>query len=126
MISRFAKVDGDKLIYQLGAELGSQLLAACYLEITPFKLKSVALSANGQEKVLALGQRWGLEPGTIVTVKEVILEGNLPLSSPRFTLGGRSFPSKLPQEVVMPEIAVSLAVFSNEDLAGKVVLFPSR
>ncbi|MDR1049956.1 MAG: hypothetical protein LBP95_02525 [Deltaproteobacteria bacterium] len=124
MIPRFAKAGGGGLVYQLGAERGPALLAAAFLEIAGLKLKSVSLSAGGESKTLSLGQRWGLAPGTEVTVREVTLESGLPLDNPGFTLGGRPFPSNLPQRVVMPGIAVSLAVFSGGELAGKVVLFP--
>ncbi|MDR1296116.1 MAG: hypothetical protein LBO05_01835 [Deltaproteobacteria bacterium] len=124
MIPRFAKAEGGGLVYQLGAERGPRLLAAAFLEIVGLKLKSVGLSAGGESKTLSLGQRWGLAPGTEVTVREVTLESGLPLDNPSFTLGGRPFPSNLPQRVVMPDIAVSLAVFSGGELAGKVVLFP--
>ncbi|MDR2366573.1 MAG: hypothetical protein LBF58_00445 [Deltaproteobacteria bacterium] len=124
MIARFAMDLEGHRVFQLGAEHGPELLAAAYLEISQPRLKSVTLEANGTEKVLALGQRWGLSPGTQVTVKEVQLENRLELSRPKFTLGGRSFSPSLPQTLTMPSIAVSLAVFTDEDLAGKVVLFP--
>jgi hypothetical protein len=84
----------------------------------------VTLEANGTEKVLGLGQRWGLKPGTEVTVKEVLLDNRLAITKPKYTLGGRSFSPSLPQTLIMPSIAVSLAVFTDDDLAGKVVLFP--
>jgi hypothetical protein len=124
MIPRFSMDIGGHRVYQLGAEHGPDLLAAAFLEISQPKLKSVTLEANGQEKTLSLGQRWGLRPGTQVTVKEVLLDNQLELTNPRFTLGGRPFEPRLPQIVTMPSIAVSLAVFTNDDLAGKVVLFP--
>jgi hypothetical protein len=125
MIPRFSVGQGGRQVFQLGAEKGPELLASAFLEIVSPKLKSVALEANGQEKVLALGQRWGLKPGDKVTVKEVRLENGLELDNPRFTLGGRPFPPQLPQTLAMPSIAVSLAVFSGDELAGKVVLFPN-
>ncbi|MDR2387438.1 MAG: hypothetical protein LBE80_07645 [Deltaproteobacteria bacterium] len=124
MIPRFAMDLHGRRVYQLGAEHGPQLLAAAYLELSEPRLRSVTLEANGIEKVLALGQRWGLKPGTQVTVKEVLLDNRLELTNPRYTLGGRSFSPSLPQTLTMPSIAVSLAVFTDEDLAGKVVLFP--
>ncbi|MDR2300828.1 MAG: hypothetical protein LBF38_02145 [Deltaproteobacteria bacterium] len=124
MIPRFAMELHGRRVYQLGAEHGPKLLAAAYLEISEPRLRSVTLEANGTEKVLALGQRWGLKPGTQVTVKEVLLDNRLDLVNPRYTLGGRSFSPSLPQTLTMPSIAVSLAVFTDDDLAGKVVLFP--
>jgi hypothetical protein len=124
MISRFAMEREGRMVFQLGAENGPELLAAAYLEISQPRLQSVTLEANGTEKVLKLGQRWGLRPGTQVTVKEVVLDNRLELINPRYTLGGRTFPPRLPQTLTMPSIAVSLAVFTDDDLAGKVVLFP--
>jgi hypothetical protein len=124
MIPRFSMELNGRRVYQLGAEHGPELLAAAYLEISQPHLRSVTLEANGQEKTLALGQRWGLAPGTRVTVKEVLLDNQMELSNPKFTLGGRSFPPNLPQTLTMPTIAVSLAVFTDNELAGKVVLFP--
>ncbi|MDR1309567.1 MAG: hypothetical protein LBL95_06690 [Deltaproteobacteria bacterium] len=124
MIARFSVDQAGSQVYQLGAENGPELLAAAFLEIVSPRLKSVTVEADGQERVLALGQRWGLRPGTGVTVKEVLLENGLALDNPRFTLGGRPFPAQLPQTLAMPSIAVSLAVFSGDELAGKVVLFP--
>jgi hypothetical protein len=126
MIARFAMELNGQRVYQLGAEHGPKLLTAAYLNITQPKLKSVTLEVNGQEKVLTLGQRWGLKPGTPVKVKEVLLDNQLELTNPRYTLGGRSFPHQLPQTITMPSIAVSLAVFTDDDLAGKVVLFPTN
>jgi hypothetical protein len=124
MLPRFSIGQPPGRLYQLGAEDGPKVLAACYLDIVQPKLQSVTLEADGQVKVLTLGQRWGLKPGTKVTVREVLLEGDLPLTNPRFTLGGRQFSAALPQVVTMPSIAVSLAVFSQDELAGKVVLAP--
>ncbi|MDR1677507.1 MAG: hypothetical protein LBS44_03850 [Deltaproteobacteria bacterium] len=126
MISRFSKVVKGRRVYQLGAEHGPELLASAYLEITQPRLKSVTLVVGGQEKVLALGQRWGVTSGTPVTVKEINLDNELELVNPRFTLGGRAFPSNLPQTLTMPSIAVSLAVFTDNELAGKVVIFPKN
>ncbi|MDR0356117.1 MAG: hypothetical protein LBJ64_10360 [Deltaproteobacteria bacterium] len=126
MIPRFVQTREGRQVYQLGAEHGPKLLAAAYVEIVPIKLHSVVFQANGQEKTLRLGQRWGLAPGTPFVVKEVVLEGDLLLNNPRFTLGGRSFSPLLPQTLTMPNIAVSLAVFDDKELAGKVVLFPQK
>jgi hypothetical protein len=126
LIPRFAIDRGPATAFQLGAENGPELLAAAYLEIVSPKLQSVRLSSDGVERTLSLGQRWNLKPGVKVTVLEVALAGDLPLSAPRYTLGGRSFPADLPQTLVMPDLAVSLAVFSHGELAGKVVLAPAR
>jgi hypothetical protein len=125
LIPRFALTRDGATVFQLGAEDGPKLLAAAYLEIVSPKLSSVTLASGGVERTLKLGQRWNLPPGAAVTVLSVALAGDLPLDAPRYTLGGRSFPSKLPQSLIMPEIAVSLAVFSHGELAGKVVLAPA-
>ncbi|MDR1545149.1 MAG: hypothetical protein LBU12_00210, partial [Deltaproteobacteria bacterium] len=124
MLPRFALARSPHFVYQLGAEDGPRILAKAYLALVSPKLKSVTLEVDGQGKVLSLGQRWGLKPGTKLTLKAVELEGELPLVAPRFTLGGRAFPADLPQVLTMPAIAVSLAVFSDGELAGKVVLAP--
>jgi hypothetical protein len=126
LIPRFAITRQGSKVYQLGAEDGPRLLAAAYLELAAPRLQSVKLAADGVERTLQTGQRWNLKPGSRVTVLDVALDGDLPLQSPRYTLGGRSFPSDLPQTLVMPDLAVSLAVFSHGELAGKVVLAPSR
>ena len=87
-------------------------------------MKSATLIADGKETVLKLQERMRLSPGTKVILKEIALEDDLPLLDPRITLGGRPVPAELPTEMTMPEIAVSLAVFSKGDLMGKVVLYP--
>ncbi|MDR1396055.1 MAG: hypothetical protein LBK52_07800 [Deltaproteobacteria bacterium] len=124
MISRFA-LEGPRFpTYQLGAEDGPRILFKAYLEIREPVLKEVAVVAEGRKKVLKLGQRLTVKAGSPVTVQSVTLEGDLPLAKPRLTLGGRPFSASLPQEVTMPPIAVSLAVFTDGVLAGKVVLVP--
>lgn len=125
LIPRFAISRNGTSVYQLGAEDGPKLLAAAYLEFVTPKLRSVRLASDGVERTLSLGQRWSLKAGSKVTVLDVALAGDLPLESPRYTIGGRSFPASLPQTLVMPDIAVSLAVFSHGELAGKVVLAPA-
>jgi hypothetical protein len=126
LIPRFAIKRNQDTVYQLGAEDGKTLLAAAYIEVLSPKLKSVTLESGGQIKTLTIGQRWGLAPESKVTVLEVLLEGDLIATSPRYTLGGKVFSANLPQTLIMPNIAVSLAVFSREELAGKVVLFPVK
>ncbi|MDR3204810.1 MAG: hypothetical protein LBV23_08710 [Deltaproteobacteria bacterium] len=127
MLIRFAvaKTPG-KQTYQLGAEDGPKLLAAAYVEIVTPRLKSVTLEANGKQSILTVGQRLTLKPGTEFIVKDIVLEDSLPLTSPHLTLGGRPFPPKLPAKLIMPSIAVSLAIFTDGELAGKVVLAPIK
>ncbi|MDR2455219.1 MAG: hypothetical protein LBE49_01310 [Deltaproteobacteria bacterium] len=126
LIARFAIKKGSGSVYQLGAEDGPKLLAAAYFEFVSPTLQSVRLASDGVERTLSMGQRWSLKAGSSVTVLDVALAGDLPLDSPRYTLGGRSFPSSLPQTLTMPNMAVSLAVFSHGELAGKVVLAPAN
>jgi hypothetical protein len=124
MIPRFSLPNKHFPTYQLGAEDGQKILFKAYLEIQEPVLKSVTLEIDGQISTLLLGRRLTVKAGSPITLSEVTLEGNLPLNKPRFTLGGRAFPANLPQTVTMPNLAVSLAVFSEGDLAGKVVLVP--
>jgi hypothetical protein len=124
LIPRFMIKKDGSMVYQIGAEEGKKLLAAAYIKIIAPKLKSVTLELDGKETVLKLAGRLRLSPGTKVTLKEITLDEGIPLKDPKITLGGRSVPSKLPTILTMPDIAVSLAVFSEGELAGKVVLFP--
>jgi hypothetical protein len=124
LIARFAINKDGVTVYQLGAEDGPTILSTAFIRVLVPKLKSVTFELGGEEKVLKLQERWKLAPGTAVTLKAITLEGDLPLVSPRITLGGRPVPQGLPQVLIMPDIAVSLAVFSAEELMGKVVLYP--
>jgi hypothetical protein len=125
LLSYFAlKGQGEFPVYQLGAENGKEILARAYVRITALRLDSAVFEKDGVEKTLKLAQRWHVPAGARLTLKEVRLAGGAPLEDLRITLGGRPVPADLPQEIVMPQIAVSLAVFSKGELAGKVVLFP--
>jgi hypothetical protein len=126
MISRFSMEHAGKTVYQLGAEDGQKILAKAYIEVLSPKLRSVTFESEGTEKILSLGQRWNLVPGTKINLKKITIEGNIDLNKPRYTLGGRPVPSQLPQVLTMPTIAVSLAVFDGTDLLGKVVLSPYK
>jgi hypothetical protein len=122
LVARFAVDKGN--LYQLGAELGPEIIYRAYLEFQAPILESVTFVLNGSEKKLNLGGRWHLPSGTKVEIKDIKLKGGLPLDSPRLTLGGRAVSADLPTIITMPNIAVSLAVFSEEELTGKVVLYP--
>jgi hypothetical protein len=125
LLGFFALKDkGEFPTYQLGAENGKELLAKAYVQVTSLKLDSAVFVKDGAQKTLKLGQRWHVPAGSRITLKEVRLAGGAPLEDPRITLGGRPVSPDLPQALVMPQIAVSLAVFSKGELAGKVVLFP--
>jgi hypothetical protein len=124
LIPRFAITQKGKTLYQLGAESGPEILFKAYLEVRTPVLESVTFVLGGEEKVLKLAGRWRVKPGTHVVIKDIALVGGLPLSSLRLTLGGRTVDPELPTVITMPEIAVSLAVFVEGQLAGKVVLHP--
>jgi hypothetical protein len=124
LIPRFAMKKDGETVYQLGAEDGPKLLAAAYVKIVKPVLKSVTIGENGEDRVLKLAGRRRVAPGTKLTLKKIELEDDLPLADPRITLGGRPVSSSLPSEMTMPDIAVSLAVFSRGELCGKVVLYP--
>ncbi|MDL2226252.1 M14/M99 family metallopeptidase [Deltaproteobacteria bacterium OttesenSCG-928-M10] len=111
-------------VYELNAERGKDILASCAIKIVQPKLESVTFNIGEKTHTLKLGGRLGIPAGTKVTVTEIRLAGGLTLNRPRFTLGGRAFPPDLPQTLTMPSIAVNLAVFNGEALAGKVMWFP--
>lgn len=111
-------------VYEINAERGNDILASCSIKIVQPKLESVTFSIDGKSYNLKLGGRRGIPAGATVTVTEIKLTEGLALNQPRFTLGGRPFPSDLPQTLTMPSIAVNLAVFNGDTLAGKVTLFP--
>ncbi|MDR2612762.1 MAG: hypothetical protein LBG06_08045 [Deltaproteobacteria bacterium] len=125
LIARFATRGQNGFpVYQLGAEDGKEILARAFVEVVSLQLESIVFEREGKQKILRLGERWHVPAGARVILKEVRLLGGLPLEEPRLTLGGRPLPVGLPQTLLMPQIAVSLAVFSKGDLAGKVVLYP--
>jgi hypothetical protein len=125
LIPRFSSKGGRGFpVYQLGAEHGKELLARAFVELVPVRLDRAVLERDGTARTLLLGERWHVPAGARVTLKEVRLQGGLALEEPRFTLGGRPVRTDLPQTLVMPDMAVSRAVFSRGELAGKVVLYP--
>ncbi|MDR2141769.1 MAG: hypothetical protein LBR11_08285 [Deltaproteobacteria bacterium] len=126
LLSRFALPGKSAPTYQLGAEAGKKLLFRAFLEISGPVLSRVTLSLEGRERDLAMGERLSVKPGAEVVIKSVSLVGDRPWAKPRLTLGGRPVATKLPQKVIMPNLAVALAVFSEGELAGKVVLAPAR
>ncbi len=111
-------------VYELNAEQGKTVLAGCSIKLIQPKLASVTFAIEGRSHTLKLGGRQGIPAGTEVTVTEVTLADGQTLTKPRFTLGGRAFPSELPQTLTMPKFAANLAVFNGEALAGKVMWFP--
>lgn len=111
-------------VYDLNAELGKDIVATAAIKIQSPRLESVTFTVNGQRHTMKLGGRFGIAPGTAVTVEQVTLAEGQPLAAPRFTLGGREFSAKLPQTIIMPGFAANVAVFEGGHLAGKVLWFP--
>jgi hypothetical protein len=126
LLPRFALPGQKRPTYRLGAERGKTLLFEAFLEIPSPTLKKATLVIDGRTHELGLGGRLSVKAGAKVTVKAVELAGGLPLKNPRLTLGGRPVSANLPQTVVMPNMAVALAVFSDGELTGKVVLAPTE
>ncbi|MDR2353884.1 MAG: succinylglutamate desuccinylase/aspartoacylase family protein [Deltaproteobacteria bacterium] len=124
MLLRFAITHSGQTLYQLGAEDGRNILAKAFIRIVPPVLKEVTLSLAGRSFVLPLAGRTKVAPGSEVILETITLEDSVPLTDPRITLGGKPVNTNLPQVMIMPTFAVSLAVFSQGELAGKVVLYP--
>jgi hypothetical protein len=123
-IARFAIRRGGRTVFQLGAEDGPRTLAKAYLAIARPILKSATFTLGAETKTLGLAGRWKVSPGTLVTLTGIELEDSMEWTDRRLTLGGRAVSADLPTVLTMPDIAVSLAVFAGDQLAGKVVLFP--
>ena len=123
MLSAFS-VGGKGEIYPINAEVGKNILASCSIKLVQPKLASVTIKIDEKAETLALGKRIAIPVGTSIELTEIILANGFILSNPRFTLGGRGFPATLPQKLTMPSIAVNLAVFNGDILAGKVTLVP--
>ena len=111
-------------VYDLNAEIGKDVVATSSLKLTSLRLASVTFEVGGNTHTLKLGGRMGLPAGARVTITDVELADGQELTNPRFTLGGKAFPSDLPQTVEMPGFAANLAVFNGDALAGKVTWFP--
>ncbi|MDR2946744.1 MAG: succinylglutamate desuccinylase/aspartoacylase family protein [Candidatus Adiutrix sp.] len=123
MMSAFS-VQRKGLVYEINAERGKDILASCALRLVKPKLAQVTLEVNGETRTLKLGGVISIAPGTPVTVTKITLDGGRTLTSPRYTLGGKSFSSQLPQTLSMPTFAANLAVFNGSALAGKVMWSP--
>lgn len=113
-------------IYEINAENGKEILAACSIKITKPRLESVTIEFDGKTRQLKAGSYITIPIGTEVTVTEIRLAEGQVLTQPRYTLGGRHFDSALPQILKMPSFAVNLAVFNGEALTGKVMWSPTR
>ena len=116
--------DGKGGRYAINAEAGDTVLAACTLRIVQPRLASVTIRMQGKTRTLPLGSRTHIPAGAKVDLLQVVLKDGVTLSNPRFTLGGHAFPSALPQTLTMRDIALNLAVFNGEALAGKVTWDP--
>jgi hypothetical protein len=113
-------------VYSLNAELGKNILASCALKIALPKLETVTVRLNGERKVLPLNSRTAITPGAKVELLEIKLRNGGRLNKPRLTLAGRPLPSTLPQTLRMHDIAINLAVFDGDTLAGKVTWLPKK
>ena len=111
-------------VYELNVESGKKILASSSIKIVKPQLETVTFEINGRVHTLKKGGRMNIPAGTKVTITGIKLADNLDLNLPRLTLGGRPFPSDLPQVLTMPSIAVNLAVFNGEALAGKIMWIP--
>ncbi|MDR1608528.1 MAG: hypothetical protein LBT38_09010 [Deltaproteobacteria bacterium] len=123
LMSRFALKGTLAPTYQLGAEEGKNTLFKAYLAVTTPILKAVTLEIDGQKKVMTLGSRAKAKVGAKVVAQEIELVGGQKIVKPRYTLGGRPL-TGAPPTAIMPDFAAALAVFSDQELAGKVVLVP--
>ena len=111
-------------VYRLNAELGKEILNSCSIRLSQPTLASVTVRIAGETRILPLGSRTAVAPGTPVEFLEVAMSGGRPLTRPRFTLAGRPLPPDLPQTLIMRDIAINLAIFDDELLTGKVTWVP--
>ena len=119
-------IDGKGEEYAINAELGETILSSCSIRLVQPVLESVTVRFGGQTKVLRLGSRTPIVPGTPVEVVGITLKGGHIPGNPRYTLAGRSFSVALPQTLTMREIAINLAVFNGDVLAGKITWVPGK
>ncbi len=108
------------VLYKINAELSRNILASCTIKIIKPRLAGLTFQYQGKSYSVKVGQRHSIKTGAPLTITAVELIGGRKLTSPRFTLGGDPFPSKLPQTITMPGFNANLAIFNGEALAGKV------
>ena len=125
MMQKYSR-NGKGEVYDINVEHGAAILSSCSIRLVQPVLESVTVRFAGQTKVLRLGSRTSIVPGTPVEVVDVTLRGGHMLSNPRYTLAGHSFSTNLPQILTMRDIAINLAVFNGDVLAGKVTWTPSK
>lgn len=113
-------------VYAINAEQGKTILASCSIRLVQPVLESVTVHFDGRTRVLRLGSRTPIRVGSQVELLEVTLQGGHKLGKPRYTLAGHPVPATLPQTLTMREIAINLAVFNNDTLAGKVTWLPKK
>lgn len=117
---------GRSEVYAINAEHGKTILAACSLRIVQPVLDSVTVRFDGKTTILRSGSRTAIAPGTKVEVLEIALRGGHSPGRARYTLAGHPFSARLPQTLTMRDIAVNLAVFNGDVLAGKVTWTPKN
>jgi len=117
-------VKGKGDVFAVQAELGRHVLASCSIQLVQPKLASVTLRFKGNTKTIGAGKRIDISSGTPVEILEVSLAGGIKASNLRLTLGGHAVAPALPQTCIMRNIALNLAVFNGDVLAGKVTWAP--
>jgi len=110
--------------YAIRAEQEGRTLASCTLHVVQPKLASVTLRFRGSTKTVGVGKRINIPSGAPVEILGVAFAGGISPSNLRLTLGGHAVAPTLPQSCVMRNIALNLAVFNGDILAGKVTWAP--
>ncbi|MDR0239249.1 MAG: hypothetical protein LBI88_03325, partial [Deltaproteobacteria bacterium] len=117
-------VKGKSGVYAVQAEQGREVLTSCFLQFVQPKLASVTLRFKGNTKTVGAGKRIDIPAGATVEILEVSLAEGVTASNLRLTLGGHAVARALPQACIMRDIALNLAVFNGDVLAGKVTWAP--
>ena len=117
---------GKGEVYAINAELGKQVFAACSVRLVKPVLESATVRFGEKTMVLRPGTRTPFAPGSKIELLEVALKGGHRLGVPRFTLAGHPFSANLPRTLTMRDIAINLAVFNGDVLAGKITWVPAK
>jgi hypothetical protein len=117
-------VKGKGDMYAVRAEQGRRVLASCFIKLVQPKLAAVTLRFKGNTKTVGAGKYIDIPSGAQVEILEVSLADGVKASNLRLTLGGHPVAPALPQTCIMRDIALNLAVFNGNALAGKVTWTP--